>query len=439
VPGYLIFVESQVPAKSRTLLKSCPGSGEFDRRDVAVIPQNTLTEPFCRWVLRQQYGAERPVGQESVYPSARLWIPSENDEQKAAQQYAAELRQRPALPGEGVRVDKDGRIRAQGAMGAMAMNGYLTRMIFERNKGSRTFYVAESYSLPWMFSHMEPHGVIMRLRREPLEELSAEVVAKDRAYWDALVTELQADEKFGRDDLARQTYAKLRAGSGGLYVWRKMTAEAEYAFRQALALAPGSPDANFRLAQLYAESDRFDDSLAVLEKYREMNPYDGVVTEVIRTVREARSQGVDVLRLERNFAAQPDDFRVAVDLARAYGRRRNVEALDRHVNRMLTGELSVVNFLLVVQVYADLRDAERVLKVAQMMAQRHPQSGMAWYTLGRAYGIRNDCANCIAALEKALVFDSPDGQIRGLIERDTRLNNCRTDPAFARLLFPMSR
>jgi tetratricopeptide (TPR) repeat protein len=439
VPSYLVFVESQMDPGKRSRIQSCPGSAEFDRRDVALISQNTLAEPYYRQVLRQQYGEGRALGEKQVYPNDQLWIPSESDEQRAAQQYAAELRQRPAMPGEGIQFDKAGQIRPMGPLGALAMNGNLTRMIFERNKQQHTFYVTESYSLPWMFPYMEPFGLIMRLNQEPMAELSAEIVACDREYWDKVVKDLLGDSRFARDPLARQTYAKLRAGSGGLYAWRRMTAEAEYALRQALALSPENADANFRLAKLLAESGRSEESLAVLEKYRQLNPYDGVATEVIRTLREARAQEADVLRLERDVATQPENFRLSAELAWAYARQRNLEALKRHVDRMLTQDLSVADFLLIAQVYADLQDVENLLKVAQLMVQRHPQSSMAWYTLGRVYGASSDCTNCIASLEKALTYDSTDGQIRNLIETDIRLNNCRTDPAFAKLLFPLVR
>jgi predicted Zn-dependent protease len=147
-----------------------------------------------------------------------------------------------------------------------------------------------------------------------------------------------------------------------------------------------------------------------------------------------------VLRLARDYAAQPNNLALALQLARAYGRHRRLEALDQHLGRIVARkDLSVEQFLQIAQVYADLREVDRLLKVALLMTQRHPQSGMAWYTLARVHGVRNDCANCIAALERAVSFDTADGKIRGLIERDPRLSNCRMDPAFSRLLFPLSR
>jgi hypothetical protein len=34
-------------------------------------------------------------------------------------------------------------------------------MIFDRNK-EHTIFVEESYVLPWMYPHLEPHGLILK-------------------------------------------------------------------------------------------------------------------------------------------------------------------------------------------------------------------------------------------------------------------------------------
>src|SRR5207247_1627963 len=122
-----------------------------------------------------------------------------------------------------------------------------------------------------------------KLHREPLKELPAETVRKDREYWirftDAALgkwlnpettvqvvcefaTEVFAskqlgafkgDPKFVRNDYACKAFSKLRSSQAGIYAWRvntsasaedkqRMGSEAEFAFRQAFALCPDSPD-----------------------------------------------------------------------------------------------------------------------------------------------------------------------------------------------------
>lgn len=49
----------------------------------------------------------------------------------------------------------------------MQINATLSRNIFDNNKATHDFYVEESYVIPWMYDYLTPHGMIMKLNREP--------------------------------------------------------------------------------------------------------------------------------------------------------------------------------------------------------------------------------------------------------------------------------
>lgn len=70
------------------------------------------------------------------------------------------------------------------------------------------------------------------------------------------------------------TYSKHRSAIGGVYNSRGRTDEAEYAFKQAIALGPENPEANFRLMQLYVEQNRIDDGIDVLKSLQRQVPSD---------------------------------------------------------------------------------------------------------------------------------------------------------------------
>src|SRR3974390_3510426 len=70
----------------------------------------------------------------------------------------------------------------------MSINGLLTKLIFDRNP-DREFYIEESFPLDWMYPHLEPHGLIMRINRQPLADLSEDVLARDQDYWRQIVAE----------------------------------------------------------------------------------------------------------------------------------------------------------------------------------------------------------------------------------------------------------
>jgi len=178
-------------------------------------------------------------------------------------------------------------------------------VIFDRNP-TNEFYVEESFPLDWMYPHLEPQGVIMKIHREPLAELSEEMVQRNRAYWADLEKEMigdwltedgsvqsvadfvervhgrknltgfKGDARFVQNDDAQKMMSKLRSSQAGIYAWRvqhaandsdktRMAREADFAFRQAWALCPTSPDVVTQYADLLTEQGRPTDASLVVD------------------------------------------------------------------------------------------------------------------------------------------------------------------------------
>jgi len=223
-----------------------------------VITQNALINASYINYLRVTYGD-------------RLWVPAETNIEAAIQQYIAEIQRREERgetlgPDERVVKDKDGRPQLKGVQSVMNINGIITKMIFDNNKARHDFYIEESYVIPWMYPYLEPHGLILKLNKEPVAQIDAAVVTRDKQYWEALTKELVADPRFLGNEQARKTFSKLRSAIGGVYSYRHMMNDAEAAFMEALELCPTSPEAVFRTTQLYVENYRFDDAIAVLQQ-----------------------------------------------------------------------------------------------------------------------------------------------------------------------------
>ena len=91
VPTYMVFSESTQP----DAYKANPS---FDRRDLFIITQNQLAHSLYTKTLREQYGVppaerdwtalERWLGRPREYPPTALNMPDEQDEFKAAQEFA---------------------------------------------------------------------------------------------------------------------------------------------------------------------------------------------------------------------------------------------------------------------------------------------------------------------------------------------------------------
>ncbi len=266
------------------------------------LTQNALADKGYLQYLRGMYGD-------------RIYIPTAEDHQKYFDEYMTDVRRRmkenKLKPGEDVE-EVDGKMHVAGQVSVMALNGLLSKLIFDKNS-EREFYLEESFPLDWMYPHIEPHGLILKINRQPLAELSDEVVQRDHAYWtryiqpmigewltdDTPVGEIAAfvekvhvthnlngfkgDPRFVQNDHPQKLFSKLRSSIGGLYSWRvanakspaekeRMLKEADYAFRQALALCPSSPEVVFRHTTLLATQGRRDDAILVVESALKVKP-----------------------------------------------------------------------------------------------------------------------------------------------------------------------
>lgn len=260
------------------------------------LTQNALADhrSYLRYV-RGMYGS-------------RIYIPTEEDATRAYNEYQEDARRRRSegklLPGE-IFEEADGKMEIRGQLGVMAINGLLSKLMFERNP-EREFYVEESFPLNWMYPHLSPHGLIMKINRQSLPELSSEAVQRDHEYWTRYIAPMlgewlhygtslpevvafvekvyvkqdlssfHGDPRYVQNEMPQRSFAKLRSSIGGLYAWRaqnarstdekeRMLREAEFAFRQAFVLCPASPEAVFRYVNLLLGQKRWADAILVVE------------------------------------------------------------------------------------------------------------------------------------------------------------------------------
>jgi beta-lactamase regulating signal transducer with metallopeptidase domain len=237
-----------------------------------------------------------------------LYIPTGEDSQHCFMEYVEDAKQRlqnhQLKPGEDVKIS-DGRTQISGQVAVMAINGLLVKIIFDKNPGHE-FFVEESFPLDWMYPNLEPHGLIFKINRQPLTELSDTMVQQDRAYWQKIVpgmiggwlnddTSVQdvtafaekvflqhnldgftGDPRFVQNDYASRMFSKLRSSIAGLYARRadhataaaekkRMAYAADFAFRQAFALCPSSPEAVHRYTTFLTSQHREADARLVLD------------------------------------------------------------------------------------------------------------------------------------------------------------------------------
>jgi len=274
------------------------------REDVFLITQNALADGTYMSVMRDLYGND-------------IWIPSVADSANAFTIYVSEVDSGKRPPVAGI-TREGGRVQISGVMGVMEINGILARQIFDHNNWKHDFYIEESYVIGWMYPYLTPHGLIMKINREPQPVLTSWNVRDDLDFWDWYTRRLVKNRWFVRDVCARKSFSKLRSAIAGLYSYRSMQKEAIQAFSEALELYPLSPEANFRLAEVYMRSGQFDKARELMEAFGEMDPANEKVGDFLRQIDGIKALNVEIQQLETELQQQPPDAQKALRLASLY-------------------------------------------------------------------------------------------------------------------------
>jgi len=465
----MIFCESRVPPKDRYRDPhfDSEGSPNFDRRDVYIITQNALADSTYMSYIRDHYDYSRPdpnnpqtlerrlpwqravfrwgwthLHRDTMYPKEPIWIPSETDTQHAFQEYISNVQTRQAH-GEHLSADENvtiegGAVQVRGVAGVMNINGILTKWIFDHAKDKHSFYVEESYVIPWMYPYLTPAGIIMKINHDPLPspqqdpQLWEGIVKRDRAYWDKLSEELNARPQFHRDSDAQKTFSKLRSAIGGLYASRQMAVEAEYAFKQALQLCPESPEGNFRLAQLYMELGRTDDALATLEALQKLDPLNDKITGAINQIKGIKQSRQDIPQLEAAYSNSPRDFGLLTQLAQAYSKAGQNDRIVLLLRSYLEQkDIPADAFLQAAQAYWNIGQHEAAFNALEAMTQRFPQDPRGYYYEAVMRTMANNADAAISVLEKAVAL-AP--QLRAQAANDQQFNSLHGNPRFQQIV-----
>ncbi len=538
-PTYFIFCESFIPPSKKPL------DPDFDRRDVYLITQNALADPTYLDYIRAHYfrsaQVDSPFFQEmlrsedsrklgrtnvlarvvapldramssfgasvearrradGLYPDLEIYTPSVEDSENAYLEYMVDAHRRQQLnqlkPGEIVTQLPDGHVSVQGQAAVMAINGLLTEKIFEENP-NHEFYIEESFPLEWMFPHLSPYGIILKLNREPVAAITEEMMDRDRAFWgqymerlmgnwitpetsieelvrfakrtyiEGDLSEYKGDTKFLREDWAQKAFSKARSAIAGVYAYRlspqcppelrpktaaeeqRLLEEADLAFRQAFALCPYSPEAILRYSNLLATVNRIDDAILLTRACYEFDRENAGVLQLLQQL-NLMKQGQatmdqlqsEVAQLERQYALNSTNLEVTFKLVSKYVAltRTNeaiklLDAIVKSEDSSATALLSASGAYMQLGLYADLEKA--LVRLVEQM----PENPEALYDLAGTQALLQKNDEAIENLRKSLELDKQrTDQIPGAktlsarAQTDGRFNGVRQHPEFLRLI-----
>jgi len=361
------------------------------REDVFLITQNALADGTYMSVMRDLYGNS-------------IWIPSVVDSANAFSQFVHEIEtgQRPDMGG----ISREGgRVQITGVMGVMEINGILARNIFDYNNWKHDFYVEESYVIRWMYPHLTPHGLIMKINRDPLPVLTAENVQDDMDFWDWYTRRFICNRWFPRDVVARKSFSKLRSALAGLYAFRGMQNEAKQAFSEAMVLYPLSPEANFRLAEVYLRSGEFDKARALMVEFQSKDPANDRSQDFINQIEGIRGMHVRIGELEATLQQGAQDVQNILALADLY---RQVGRMDRFM-QLTAGLLNspdLPSFVLMplAQLYDQAGRHQEMSQALSLCLERMPKDAppQVLLDIARLFGKANQVQGMRDAMQKYL-------------------------------------
>jgi tetratricopeptide (TPR) repeat protein len=391
------------------------------RSDVFLITQNALADNTYMNVMRDLYGDQ-------------IWIPSQQDSNFAFQRYVEDVRAGRIQAGADVSFE-GGRVSVQGVQGVMTINGILARMIFEANKAKHDFYVEESYVIPWMYPYLTPHGLIMKINKEPVPEITPEMVKNDREFWDWYTKRLTSNPKFVRDVVARKTFSKLRSAIAGLYAYRRLFDEAEYAFQQAIDLYPLSPEANFRLADIEMQQFRFTKAREVIEEFLKEDPGNDRVAEFLVQIRQLETLDNRRRELEPQMA-QGADVNLALELADIY-RQMNIMHLFENLtqNILRQDQLPPAIYLRIAEMYAGAQRGDLLVTALERYLQKEPSNPRIWFDLAGVQAQLQRSNDAIRTLRRAIELGGE--AVRDMVRKDRRFDPLREAPEFRAIVPPV--
>ena len=314
----------------------------------------------------------------------------------------------------------------------MMINGILSKDIFEKNKHKHSFYIEESYVIPWMYPHLSPHGLIMKINPLPLPKIPRETVDNDHQFWEWYTNRLKNDPKFKRDVVARKTFSKLRSAIGGLYIYRRDYPEAEHAFKQAIALYDLSPEANFRLADAYVQQRKFDDAINQINKFLEKDTDNEKVKAYRNQLVTTRDKDQRRGELERRLI-KGADMSSAAELLGIYRDLGQTAKFHNLANDILSKKEAPIEFFMKVGEIAvqgrRWNIAERAYKI---IVQRSPQDFASWIELSAVQLASRKMEEGFRSIAQAVQAGGQSAQ--RILRSDKRFKSISNHPAFKQLV-----
>jgi thioredoxin-like negative regulator of GroEL len=305
-----------------------------------------------------------------------------------------------------------------------------------------------------MYPCLSPYGIIMKVNHQTLPELTEDILRKDHEFWtqysrrfigdwisyDTSLSDIAAfvekvylhrdfsgftgNRKFIRDNQAQLAFSKLRSAIAGLYAWRlnntanpsarqRIIKEADFAFRQAFALCPYSPEAFSHYVNFLVPQHRFDDAILVASTCLKLDPFNGQVRGVINDLRAIKNSSLEtnparqnLEQLEKTLQASPSNLQAAFDLAGAQLQlqqtNRALAVLDSILHNPNTDPNALRTLLQAYTTLSNRPGLQATVDALQARLRANPSNFDAALGLAEGYQLLNQPPLAVQTLDRLL-------------------------------------
>jgi tetratricopeptide (TPR) repeat protein len=424
VPTYMIFGESVQPSKNKR-------DPTFDRRDLYIITQNALGERNYMKYLRDHYTEARPnpsgflerwLGRENTYPPKPLILPTEFDVVQEVVKAAKSKERENGRSADGEDVE---------------IFSVILRWVWEKNRDEHDFFVEESFPIPWTYDYAVPHGLIYKLNKTKLDVLPKEIVEEDFAYWKEYSARLLSDPNFESDFDARRSFSKLRYTIANIYRHRAMAAEAERAYREALALWPGNVDAIAALAPFLWDRGAFDETISICDTALEDDPNNLDLWRFRYFAQKRKETEGEIRALLDKLAYESkgrETVRRLIELYSSVGETNKAAPLVNQALSDFPNDADMLRFI--IKYHEQHGELPKTLEAAKRLTQIETSNVQNYLLLARAYFVQDQKQEFYEAANEAIRLGGPS--LREAFVADPTFSAWKDDPQFRKLSEPQS-
>jgi tetratricopeptide (TPR) repeat protein len=344
----------------------------------------------------------------------------------------------------------------------------------------------------------------MKINRTPVTELSQDTMDLDHKFWtdfssrlcgnwityDTSVAEIAkfvdqtyihnnyqgftGSRAFVRDDDAQKAFSKLRSSQAGMYAWRAdlrncppefrqktaasqaaLIRETDFAFKQAFAFCPYSPEAVFRYINFLLMQGRFDDAVIVAETCEKLDPFNPQISGTVDQLKSYQAQNAQqsamrtqaqgqLEQMENMARTNPDNITNLVYLGGALLQLHQTNAAFGLFNEALDNtNVKYPDASAIAQMFGQVANVGGFEKALRKLVALAPDMPEHRYNLAAVEAITGRTADALADLKlaldlnkKRLAINPAANNILDVIRNDPNINPLRGLPEFQKLVPP---